>query len=492
MIEGGVALGKVRPLSPDAREPIDRCGALRHISHQARGSGMKGVFVVGAGPAGMFAARQIALAGFEVFIFNRDIKPGGLAEYGIYPLKDKMKFGLRKQFAKVLEMPNVHYFGNVKVGDHYDLTIADLEAMHPGAIVFTCGAQGTKKLGLPGEDVKGVYAAKDFVYHYNQLPPYASQDFSTGKRIAVVGMGNVAIDIARWLLLDSPDRRTEEVIIIARRGPLEIKFDKKEIEYVDRHISREGLIAELARVKDRCEKAGQDVSPEKVFEQFFKRLNDPDFTSVPPQLSFRFLSSPGAMIADAEGRIAAVEVAENDLALRADGSTAARPNGQTAMIPVDTLIFAIGDKHDPEIGLPMGRDGYATRPNAERPDEPVFQVWDPVALCELPGRFVAGWARMASTGLVGIARHDGELGANQAIEYVKTAPDTGTMSEPEIEAHLRASGLRIVTKQDLTMLTLAEEREAEVQSTGAYRFSNNDAMLAAIAREREQLASTTL
>jgi len=364
--------------------------------------------------------------------------------------------------------------------------------MRPAAIVFTCGAQGTKKLGLPGEDLKGVYAAKDFVYHYNRLPPYAAQDFSTGKRIAVVGMGNVAIDIARWLLLDSPDRRTEEVIIIARRGPLEIKFDKKEIEYVDRHISREGLIEELSRVKDRCEKAGQDVSPQKVFEQFFKRLSDPGFVSAPPRLSFRFLSSPAAMIADESGRIAAVEVAENDLALKDDGSTAARPNGQTTTVPVDTLIFAIGDKHDAKIGLPMGREGYATKPNPEHPDEPSFDVWDPLALCVLPGRFVAGWARKASTGLVGIARHDGELGANQAIEYVKVVPDPGTLREQEILARLEAKGLRIVTKQDLTLLTRAEEREAQLHAAAAYRFSDNDAMLRAVAQEREQLTVPAL
>jgi len=74
------------------------------------------VFVIGAGPAGLFAAQKIALAGHEVVIFNRDVKPGGLAEYGIYPVKDKMKTGLRKQFAKVLGLPNVHYFGHVSVG----------------------------------------------------------------------------------------------------------------------------------------------------------------------------------------------------------------------------------------------------------------------------------------------------------------------------------------------------------------------------------------
>ncbi|MEO6966160.1 MAG: NAD(P)-binding protein, partial [Acidobacteriaceae bacterium] len=161
---------------------------------------MKTVFVVGAGPAGLFAAQKIALVGHQVFLFNRDIKPGGLAEYGIYPLKDKMKFGLRKQFAKVLALPNVHYFGHVKIGEGYDMTLGELQAIGPSAILFSCGAQGYNELGMPGEHCAGVYSAKDFVYQYNQLPPYASMDFSTGKRIAIIGMGNVAADVMRWLL----------------------------------------------------------------------------------------------------------------------------------------------------------------------------------------------------------------------------------------------------------------------------------------------------
>jgi ferredoxin/flavodoxin---NADP+ reductase len=446
--------------------------------------------VVGAGPAGMFAARQIALAGFDAFLFNRDIKPGGLAEYGIYPMKDKMKTGLRKQFARVLELPNVHYFGHVQVGASYDLTIERLEEMRPAAIVFTNGAQGTKKLGLPGEDAKGVYAAKDFVYNYNQLPPYASMDFSTGRRIAVIGMGNVAIDIARWLLLDSPGRKTEEVIIVARRGPLEIKFDKKEIEFVDRHISRERLLEELERVRTRCAAAGQDVSPEKVFEHHFRRLKDPAFDSVPPQLSFRFLSSPAVIVSGADGRIAALEVEENALLLRPDGSTTAKATGERSTIPVDTLIFAIGDKHDAQLGLPMGKDGYATRPNPDKPSEPVFEVWDPAAQVALPGRFVAGWARQASTGLVGIARHDGEVGASKAIDFVKNAPESNTLSAEEIQARLEAKGIRTVTKLDLALLARAEQRELEARP-GLWRgFADNKAMFQAIDRERELLRSS--
>ena len=183
---------------------------------------MKTVFVVGAGPAGLFAAQKIGQAGHEVIVINRDIKPGGLAEYGIYPTKDKMKVGLRKQFAKVLSLPNVHYLGHVSVGNGAALSIAELQQFSPAAMVFSVGAQGAKQLGLPGSDSRGVYSAKDFVYFYNSLPPFASQDFSVGKRVAIVGMGNVAVDIARWLLVDDPLHTAEEVIIIARRGPFEI------------------------------------------------------------------------------------------------------------------------------------------------------------------------------------------------------------------------------------------------------------------------------
>ncbi|HEV2215829.1 MAG TPA: FAD-dependent oxidoreductase [Terracidiphilus sp.] len=447
---------------------------------------MNGVFVVGAGPAGIFAARQFALAGYEVFLFNRDIKPGGLAEYGIYPLKDKMKFGLRKQFAQVFALPNVHYFGNVQVGDAYDLTLDELRAFHPAATVFSCGAQGTRKLGLPGEDAKGVYAAKDFVYNYNRLPPYTSMDFSTGKRVAVVGMGNVAIDIARWLLEDDPARATEEVVIVARRGPVEIKFDEKEIGYVDRHISREDLAAELERVRERCERCNQDVAPQTIFAGHFKHLVDEDFTTIDPRLSFRFLSSPTAIIPDENGRIAKLEVAENDLVLKPDGSTSAKATGARALLDVDTLIFAIGDEHDKGIGLPMGPSGYATQTDAEHPDQPQYAVFDPQADELLPGTYVVGWARRASTGLVGIARHDGEVGASAALAYLKSAPDAGTLSASAILADLRARGLNPVTKDDLALLGEREKREAVERGLTSFKFADNDAMYAAIAEEREQ------
>jgi ferredoxin--NADP+ reductase len=125
------------------------------------------VAVVGAGPAGLFGARELANQGVRVALFNRDIKPGGLAEYGIYPEKHTMKEGLRKQFRQTMELPNLDYYGYVTVGAQGDLTLDELRGFGFDAILVTAGAQGTKSLGLPGEELEGVYHAKDVVYFYN-------------------------------------------------------------------------------------------------------------------------------------------------------------------------------------------------------------------------------------------------------------------------------------------------------------------------------------
>lgn len=457
---------------------------------------MKGVFVVGAGPAGMFAARQIALAGYETFIFNRDIRPGGLAQYGIYPLKTKMKTGLRKQFDQTLALPNVHYFGHVQIGSAYDLTLAELESFRPAAIVFASGAQGAKRLGLSGEDAHGVYASKDFVYNYNQLESHVARDFSSYRRIAVIGVGNVAIDVARWLLQDKPARYTESVVIVARRGPLEVKFDKKEIEHVEPFISRADLVAELTRVQPLCAKAGQDVSPDKVIAQYFPHVTDTPTAPTPARLSFRFLSSPQSFVENAEGRVTQMVVAENELVAKSDGSTSARATGATATLNVDTALFAIGDKHDPAIGLPMGPEGYATRPNsgdpkAADPTHPSFEVWDPAAAQPRPGQFVVGWARKASTGLAGLARHDGELGARQALDYLQSAPDIGTLSDVEIRARLDAKGLHIVDKQDLTLLARAEARKGPVPPPNSFHFREEQTIFQTIDEEKAREAAGT-
>lgn len=435
------------------------------------------VYVVGAGPAGLFAARKIATAGHQVFIINRDIKPGGLAEYGIYPQKFHMKNGLRKQFAKILALPNVHYIGNARIRSDERLTIEGLRDWQPTAIVFAVGAQGTKKLGLAGEDSKGVYSAKDFVYHYNLLPPFASQDFSTGRRVAIVGMGNVMVDIARWLMIDQPGEKPDEVTVIARRGPFEVKFDRKEFDEVEAFLDRELFQEELSRVAEACKAVGQDVS--QVADTTFPWLKAQPDAAPKSKLAFRFLASPVGIEPGENGRIAQLRVVENLLVRDGDNTKAKATDKQTSL-DIDTLIFAIGDLADPGVGLPYSRNSYVTNSDPAEPDRAAYEVFDPASGKVLEGIFVVGWARKASEGLVGKARFDAEHGVDHVLKYLERAERKPTPSGEEILRELRGKGLEVVTKEDVARLIQVEAAQAQSLGLPEFKFSTNQEMLRAI------------
>jgi ferredoxin--NADP+ reductase len=450
---------------------------------------VKSVFVVGAGPAGLYASNKFALAGHQVVLFNRDIKPGGLAEYGIYPVKEKMKGGLRKQFGKILSQPNLHYIGHLPVSTGQAVTLEALREFAPTAVVCAVGAQGTKKLGLPGEDSPGVYSAKDFVYHYNQLPPFSSQDFSTGKRVAIVGMGNVMVDIARWLLIDDPDRKTEEVIVVARRGPFEAKFDHKEFAHIEEFLDRKAFDDELARVKDRLTAVGQDVA--KLSEATFPVLAKPVQEPTGARLRFLFLSSPQAIHADGAGRIDGLTLTEN-LLLPRNGGTACKATDRTFSLDVDTMIFAIGDVVDPSFGLPNASGGYSTNPDPADPNRAAYEVFDPQTGKVIEGTYVVGWARKASEGLVGVARKDAETGAAHILKYLESAPEKPAASAGEILQRLTQKGLQLVPKDDLAYLARAEEEQARERGLPSFKFSDDEAMLSVIEAEKTKSPSGNL
>lgn len=425
------------------------------------------VAVVGAGPAGLFGARELANAGARVAVFNRDIKPGGLAEYGIYFSKHVMKEGLRKQFRGVLDNPNIDYYGNVTVGSKGDLTLDQLRALGFQAVLVTAGAQGTKWLGLPGENLTGVYHAKDVVYFYNKLPPFAQKPFRFGKRVAVVGAGNVMVDVSRYLLRE---QKVDEVIAVVRRGPAEVKFDKKEMEHIIAYLDQSALDDEMARCVPIMQAVGQDPAAAKA--TILESLPKAEAKNSDSRFRFEFLASPVQMLGDTDNNLTKIEIEENSLALK-DGETKARGTGVKRMLDVETVIFAIGDKVDESFGLPIEWNEFVKSPT------PKFPIDGLSFESTIEGVFVGGWSRKASEGLVGYARKDGTNASKAVLHYLQTLSPVNPNVEA-VEAKVNGLGKPIVRKEDIKRLETVEAEESQKRGLEEFKFDNNEDMLNAM------------
>ena len=431
------------------------------------------VAVVGAGPAGLYAAKQLTSDSTHVVLFNRDIKPAGLAEYGIYPSKHKMKEGLRKQYRGILASPVVEYYGNVTIGAQGDLSLDDLRALGFHAILVTVGAQGTKSLGLPGENLTGVYHAKDVVYHYNQLPPFSQKEFAFGRKVAIVGVGNVMLDVARYCVRTL---KVDEVVAVARRGPAEVKFDKEELEYVAQNLDLAALDAELERARPIMEAVGQDAQAAKE-KYFLSALPKAQAKISETRFRFDFLASPTAMVGDAEGRMIGLEVEDNTL-IAAEGDTKAKGLGTKRVIGVDTVVFAIGDVVDVTFGLPTKWNAFVKNPAPRFPvDGLSYEAFDPEANKPIADVFVAGWSREASTGLVGAARKDGINGANAILQYLQTLPPVETFNLDLVRQKMASLEKPVITKEDWQKLEKIEQVEAQQRGLEEFKFGTNEEML---------------
>lgn len=435
------------------------------------------VAVIGAGPAGLFASRQLASQGVHVALFNRDVKPGGLAEYGIYHDKHKMKEGLRKQFRQILDEPLIEYFGDVTIGDKGDFSLPGLRAMGFQAILVTVGAQGTKWLGLPGENLRGVYHAKDLVYHYNRLPPYSQYEYHIGKRVALIGAGNVMLDIAHWLVRDL---KVDEVVAVVRRGPSEVKFTKKEMESVAANLDQVAFKREIERVRPIADAVGQDVNEASDFilsalPKALESISDTRFR-------FEFLLSPKRIVGGERGFVRGLEAEETTLVC-AEGEVQAKRLGTTRELDVDTVVFCIGDKVDDTFGLPVRWNAFVKNPNPRFPvDGHSYEAYDPDTDRPIDRIFVAGWSREASSGLVGVARKDGENGAQAVLEFLRGASPLLNAQGIMDNLHQRLSRMDkpVIYKPDLLKLEAAESAEAARLGLPAFKFNSNEEMFTAI------------
>jgi ferredoxin--NADP+ reductase len=440
------------------------------------------IIVAGAGPAGMAVASSLAKTGHEIIILNRDIKFGGLAEYGIFPTKLKLRGGLKKQYWELIERPNVHYFGNVSIGKGKDLTVDDVRNLGASAVVFSIGAQGTKGIGVEGGSAKGVFHAKDVVYHFNRLPGFGDRPFDMGKHVAIIGAGDVMVDIAHWLIRY---KKVERVTAIVRRGPAERKYNPKEIRAVCANMDVDGIAKEVARIKDRLAAVGQNA------DEILKGLTD-EFTKCEPKISetkmgFKFLASPKRILVDGDNRVRGLEMEDNKLDPKGEDTVAVGLE-QYYEFPCDAVIFAVGDKVDETVGLPYKSGMFITNPNktGNDPDDALFQAYDEDTGKTVDGVFLAGWARKASEGLVGIAKRDGDWCAEVVNRYISTkTPDSRSDIKvvlDKLASILATHKSRPVDLKGLRILESSEKSHWGEDCIGEFKYTNNQEMLELIER----------
>jgi len=439
------------------------------------------VIVAGAGPAGMAVAAALGKAGHEVIILNRDIKFGGLAEYGIFPSKLKLRGGLRKQYWELLGQPHVHYFGNVSIGKGKDLTVEDVRALGASAIVFSIGAQGTKAIGVEGDSAKGVYHAKDVVYHFNRLPGFGDHPFDMGKHVAVIGAGDVMVDIAHWL---TRYKKVERVTAIVRRGPAERKYNPKEIRAICANMDLDGIKKEFDRIKDRLVAVGQN--PDEIMKGLLEEFTKCEPTVSQTKMGFRFLASPKRILVDGHNQVRALEMEDNKLEPKGE-DTAAVGLKHYYEFPCDSVVFAVGDKVDETVGLPYKGGVYVTCPNktSNDPDDALFQAYDEASGKIVDGVFLAGWARKASEGLVGVAKRDGDWCAEVVLRYLatKTAANPANAVLEKLRTLLKERKSRPVDVRGLRALETAEKgHKGPTDCIGEFKFVTNQEMLALIER----------
>ncbi len=441
------------------------------------------VVVVGAGPAGIYGVRKLSEAGHEVIILNRDIKPGGLVEYGIYFNKHKLKEGVRKQFRQILADPKIHYVGHVKVGQQADLTLDELrDWLKPSAVVIASGAQGTKALGIPGDDAIGVYHAKDLVYHFNGLPAFTNRNYEMGDRVAIIGVGNVMVDIAHWLV---HEKKVKEVIAVARRGPAQRAYTDVEIQAVAANFDLPAFDAELERVRPRLEAVGEDLETIRKDLTKYCAAKSKEGES-PSKMYFRFLSSPTEVVVE-NGRVKALRVEDTQLVQRGE-SLSAKGLGTFFDIECDSVVFAIGDRVDETLGIPCSGTEYVRNPNPdpENPGDEAYQVFDPATGKVCDGLFVIGWSRQASDGVVGKAKQDGERGMAVVNRYLtKAEANTATGWEERLAKFrqlLTDRGVRTIDYADVQKLESVEREKSQELGVEFFKYKTDEDMLAAIDR----------
>jgi ferredoxin/flavodoxin---NADP+ reductase len=405
------------------------------------------IAVIGSGPAGFYAAGHLlkdAAERIEVDMIERLPTPWGLVRSGVAPDHPKIK-SVTRIYEKTAAHPRFRYFGNVSFGEH--VSRAEL-LEHYHAIVYATGSPLDRPLHIPGEELPGSHAATEFVGWYNGHPDHngLEVDLVSAERALVIGNGNVAVDVARMLMLsaeelaptDTADHalevlarsRVQEVLVIGRRGPAQAAFTNPELLELDELSGAEVLVEkdELQRALAVHDPAAEQDATSRRNVEILRRYAEHSPTPGRKRIVLRFLLSPTALIAGEDGALAAVELVRNELIADEHGALRARATDETETIAAGLVFRAIGYR-----GVPLPEVSFDER-SATILNES-GRVLDPQTRAPLPGEYVVGWIKRGPSGVIGTNKKD----AQQTVDAMLADLGLSAAADPSGSANASAT-----------------------------------------------------
>jgi ferredoxin/flavodoxin---NADP+ reductase len=457
------------------------------------------VAIIGAGPTGFYAAdhllRQDGVV-IEVDLFDRLPTPFGLVRLGVAPDHQKIK-SVTAAFDKVAAHPRFRFFGDVELGK--DVDVGDLRR-HYHQILYCTGAQTDRRMGIPGEDLRGSHPATEFVAWYNGHPDFRDCQFDlTQERVAVVGVGNVAVDVAR-VLCRSPqelartdiadyalealrESRVREVYLLGRRGPAQAAFTNPEIKELG-ELADADITAPADEVAlDELSRAALEHTPDRATSKKIEILQGyaaRPLTGKSKRLVVRFLVSPVELIGDDGGRVVAMRLARNRLTATPVGTLQPRPTGETEDLPVGLVFRSVGYKGVAIPGVPF-HESWGVILNERG------RVLDPDTKQPVTGEYAAGWIKRGPSGVIGTNKPD----AAETVACMLEDRARGAMLRPEapereaVAAFLRERQPLYFSYDDWRRLDALEVAAGRQAGRPRVKFTSIDEMLAALRRHAE-------
>jgi ferredoxin--NADP+ reductase len=462
-----------------ARHPIEDLSPLPLQARRPASSGpVLRVAIVGAGPAGCYAAAALLAApGVEISMFDRLPTPHGLARAGVAPDHPKTR-KIGDDFDATLSDPRVTCFFNVEVGRDVGLT----ELLHSHqALIWSGGAAGDRRLGIPGENLPGCHSADAFVAWYNGVPEFADAAFDlTGGHAIVIGAGNVALDAARMLIRDPAElARTDmadhaldalrasgvtEVTLAARRGPAEAAYTLPELLALTQ-LKGVSLSARREEIGPRP----TDYDGHALKLDLVERAAQASATEG-RRINLRYFLSPVSI--NGAQRVESVTFQRNALTVE-DGVPRLRPTGEMETIAASLVLRAVGYRGRPVPGLPFD-EAAGTLANRHG------RVVDPASSAPLPGVYCAGWIKRGPTGGLGANKWcSGETVDNLLADFDAGRLAAPTESLADLIARIAERRPSALDFTGWTYIDAAERRAGRTRGVPRRKFVRVEDMLAA-------------